>query len=108
MVQQKDRFPRQYDLCFGKRPLEELYDVRNDPWQIRNLADDAQFADVKQRLWSQLKTRLRSSGDPRIKGEDPWTDYAYRQTIGFGATFNLTLSEVERRLARERASHKPE
>ena len=108
MVDHQDRFPREYELCFGKRPLEELYDVRDDPAQIKNLADDARFADVKQRLWRQLQQRLRRSGDPRIHGEDPWKDYVYRQTIGFGATFNASLSDEERRRARERASHKPE
>lgn len=108
MVEHKDRFPREYELCFGKRPLEELYDVRNDPSQVRNLAQQPEFATVKERMWKQLRQRLESSGDPRIKGEDPWKDFVYRQTIGFGATFNASLSEKERRLARERATHKPE
>ena len=108
MVDHKDRFRHEYELCFGKRPMEELYDVRSDPSQVNNLAQDPKFAAVKQQLWRQLRERLESSGDPRINGEDPWKDYVYRQTIGFGATFNESLSHEERRLARERSSHKPE
>ena len=108
MVNQKDRFPREYQLCFGKRPLEELYDVQKDPGQTRNLASDEAHSAVKQKLWRQLQQKLEDSGDPRMDGLDPWKEYVYRQTIGFGATFNASLSEDERRLARQRASHKPE
>ena len=108
MVTHQTEFPREFELCFGKRPLEELYDVRRDPSQVENLADDPRLADVKERLWRQLRDRLTSSGDPRINGEDRWKDYVYRQTIGFGATFNASLSEEERQRARDKASHKPE
>lgn len=108
MMKHSKRFPQEYELCFGKRPLEELYDVRNDVWQVKNLASDPKFAELKQTLWKQLEETLRSTGDPRVNQHDPWQDYVYRQTIGFGATFNASLSEEERRLARERASHKPE
>ena len=103
-----EQFPREFDLCFGKRPLEELYDVRNDPWQVKNLAADPAFASAKEKMWKQLEDRLRSTGDPRVAGRDPWQQYVYRQTIGFGATFNASLSKEDRQLARERASHKPE
>ena len=65
MVDHKDRFWRQYELCFGKRPLEELYDVRSDPSQVNNLAQNPKFAAVKQQLWKQLRERLESTGDPR-------------------------------------------
>ena len=108
MVNQRERFPREYKLCFGKRPLEELYDVRKDLEQTHNLANDERFAVIKLKLWDRLQRKLKSSGDPRMDGYDPWQKYAYRQTIGFGATFNTSLSEEERRIARERASHNPE
>ncbi len=108
IVNEKDRFPREYELCFGKRPLEELYAVKDDPGQTKNLAHHHRFADVKRSLWKQLQTTLKESGDPRIEGRDPWKSYIYRQTIGFGATFNSSLSEEQRRSARQRAAHKPE
>ena len=31
----------------GKRPAEELYDLRNDPGQLDNIASDPAFADPK-------------------------------------------------------------
>ena len=57
---------------------------------------------------AQLLTYLKLTGDPRMEGRDPWQAYPYRQTTGFGATFNSTLSEQDRKAARERATHKPE
>ncbi len=108
LIENRERYPREYDLCFGKRPAEELYDTGADPGQVRNLATDADHAELKGRLRRVLEEDLRRSGDPRIEGRDPWQDYIYHQTIGFGATFNRSLSEEERRRARERSAHKPE
>ena len=42
---------------------EELYDLRNDPGEIVNLADDAAYADVKADLRSTLDTWMRDNGD---------------------------------------------
>ena len=108
MVQEKERFAHQYQLCFGKRPLEELYAVKDDPGQTKNLAQDHTYAEIKKSLWQRLQNTLKETGDPRVGGRDPWKSYVYRQTIGYGATFNDSLSDDERRLARERAAHKPE
>ncbi|MBL8176042.1 MAG: sulfatase [Bryobacterales bacterium] len=102
------QYAREYELCFGKRPAEELYDVRADRWQVNNLAASPQHQSTLQNMRSELETYLRQTGDPRIEGRDPWQSYAYRQTTGFGASFNSALPEQERQKARERATHKPE
>ena len=39
---------------------------------------------------------------------DPWQAYPYRQTVGFGATYNRTLSPAEREAAAGRGAHKPQ
>jgi len=101
-------YPREYELCFGKRPAEELYDVAADRWQVKNLASDGKHQETLKRMRGELEGYLKKTSDPRMEGRDPWQEYPYRQTVGFGATFNSTLSEEERRLARERATHKPE
>ncbi len=98
-------FAREFELGFGKRPLEELYDCNADPHQMQNLADDPAHAETKQRLWSRLESSLRASGDPRVDGIEAWQQYAYRQVEGFGATFNQLLSEDERLAARDRGKH---
>jgi len=51
---------------------------------------------------------LKDTEDPRISGSDPWQGYVYRQTAGFGASFNRSLPEAEREKARGRETHRPE
>jgi N-sulfoglucosamine sulfohydrolase len=102
------RFPTHYELCYGRRPAEELYDVRTDPHQIHNLAANPSLRGVREKLWQQLSSYLTQTGDPRVEGRDPWQDYPYRQTVGFGATFNRTLSAAERDAAAGRGAHKPQ
>jgi uncharacterized sulfatase len=58
-----------YDFAFGKRPAEELYDVRQDPDQIHNLASDPAYSQQKQQLSDRLLKLLRDAGDPRIIGD---------------------------------------
>ena len=70
-----DRF---WQLAFGKRPLEELYDVVADPCCLTNLADRPEHAALKDALWRELQEELERSGDPRIRGEgDIFETYEY-------------------------------
>jgi hypothetical protein len=39
-----------------------------------------------------LMSYLRATADPRIDGRDIWQAYAYRQTTGFGASFNTAVT----------------
>ena len=98
-------FPLAFELGFGKRPLEELYDCRADPHQMNNLAGDEAYESVRRELWTKLELALQGSGDPRVSGRDPWQGYPYRQVEGFGATFNRTLNASQRLAARERGKH---
>jgi N-sulfoglucosamine sulfohydrolase len=98
-------FPLAFELGFGKRPLEELYDTHSDPHQIYNLAEHPQHAEAKQKLWRRLKAHLEETADPRIDGKDPWQNYIYRQVEGFGATYNMSLTAQQRAAARARAKH---
>lgn len=69
-----------FDSAFGKRPAEELYDLRTDPDQMRNVADDPAHAAAKRRLADELLQRLRDAGDPRVVADPvpfehpPFTD----------------------------------
>jgi len=59
---------RNYQLCFGLRPDEELYDVKADPYQMKNLAADPRFAEVKASLKKGLTDYMRTTDDPRATG----------------------------------------
>ena len=58
-----------YDYAFGKRPHEELYLLKDDPDQIKNLAGDAKFAQVKKKLNRRLMSQLKKLKDPRVSGD---------------------------------------
>jgi arylsulfatase A-like enzyme len=71
-----------YDYAFGKRPAEELYDLRTDPEQMRNVAADPAHAAVRTELAKRLIDVLTAAGDPRVTGDGetfdrpPFTDVA--------------------------------
>eukprot|EP01050_Picozoa_sp_SAG11_P010699 SAG11_NODE_1087_length_5925_cov_2.708376_6_plen_115_part_00 len=53
-------------MCAGKRPREELYDLKNDPGYLHNVATDPAYAEVRARLEQRLLTVLREEHDPRL------------------------------------------
>jgi hypothetical protein len=60
-----------YDLAFGKRPQEELYDLRYDPDYMTNLAADPAYQQTRQELHDQLMQILRDQDDPRVVESPP-------------------------------------
>ena len=54
------------ELSFARRPDEELYDLRNDPDQLRNVASDIEYTTTRERLRRQLNSELIKSDDPRV------------------------------------------
>lgn len=60
---------RFYDIAFARRPGEELYDLRKDPHQMRNVAAEPAYAKEKARLAAQLMKILTEAGDPRVTGD---------------------------------------
>jgi hypothetical protein len=66
-----------YELAFGKNPAEQLYDVTKDPYQLQNLADQSQYAEIKADLAARLKRDLVETKDPRAIGKgDELDEYA--------------------------------
>lgn len=77
--QQDPQIRRFYDLCFAKRPADELYDLQGDPHQINNLADAPENRQILDGLRQQMKNYLRDTGDPRFTDEPVrFDDYPYR------------------------------
>lgn len=69
---------RWYELSFGKRSMEELYDIQEDPDCVNNLATDPAHAAAKTRLWKRLESRLVAQQDPRVLGDgDVFDQYPY-------------------------------
>ena len=57
-----------WKLNFGKRPAEELYDLKNDPFCTQNLADDLSYAVIKSEMKNEMEGRLLGQGDLRMIG----------------------------------------
>ncbi len=57
-----------WELNFGKRANEELYDLKKDPYCIDNLIDNPKLSKVKSELKAKLFAKLKSQGDPRMEG----------------------------------------
>jgi len=69
-----------FDMAFAKRPREELYDLENDPQQMRNVAAEPDYSERKNELSEQLTVYLRETGDPRETGQPfDWDGAVYFQ-----------------------------
>jgi arylsulfatase A-like enzyme len=65
-------------LCFGKRPAEEMFDIRNDPDCLNNLAGSPAQRERRNELEARLRAELTKQGDPRMAGQgDVFDKYPY-------------------------------
>lgn len=67
-----------WNLCFGRRPGEELYDLSADPDCVVNLADDPEWRERRDDYRRQMERELTEQGDPRMTGNgDVFDRYPY-------------------------------
>lgn len=69
-----NQFDNYYRLSFGKRPMEELYHVSEDPECLKNLATDVKFEQTKRTLQERMNKMLVEEGDPRALGHEEYFD----------------------------------
>jgi arylsulfatase A-like enzyme len=79
VVTHRQQDPVSFEYAVGKRPRQELYDIRTDPHCMVNLAKDIDSQDTLQRLHSRLLQELHQTGDPRVDVDPmfehpPYTD----------------------------------
>jgi uncharacterized sulfatase len=70
----RQKYPELFQLAFGKRPAEELYDIARDPFCLRNLAVGNQFAALRKALAKRLDQYLTATADPRATGQGAQLD----------------------------------
>jgi arylsulfatase A-like enzyme len=69
---------RYFDLAMGRRPAEELYDLRVDPGQVTNVIDQSRLAETRRALRESLDRWMTDTADPRAtRDDDRWDRYAY-------------------------------
>ena len=71
-----------WQLNFGKRTAEELYNIIEDPFCMKNLANDTTLIKLKAGLKKELIEKLTQQGDPRILGNgDVFDNYPYQGAV---------------------------
>ncbi|GAF84323.1 unnamed protein product, partial [marine sediment metagenome] len=68
MLEHRGEFEKLFEMGFGKRDAEELYDLNKDPDQLHNAASLVEYSQVKDKLAAVLMAELKSSKDPRVMG----------------------------------------
>jgi len=79
-----------WSMCFGLRPGVELYDLKQDPDFMSNLAEKADATALLTSLREQLHSELKRQGDPRMEGKGEIFDnylHAAKANVGFYEKF---------------------
>ncbi len=77
-LQPEDEEYPYFEMSFGMRPEEELYNIQDDTQCITNLAELPEYADIKAKLRQQMEAELTAQGDPRTLGNgDIFDKYPY-------------------------------
>jgi len=78
MLDNRAAYPQMFDLAFGFRPAEELYDLSKDPYQKTNVATDPAYARQRSKMSKEMDQWMRSTGDPRVDSTtDIFDTYPY-------------------------------
>ena len=62
-IRKKGKDTEQSEKLWQRRPFEELYDVQNDPQELKNIANDSSYGVVKERLKYRLKKWILETRD---------------------------------------------
>ncbi len=72
-----------FRMSFAKRPAEELYNVKEDPHQLNNLAGKPAYQPLKKHLSRTLSRELHALEDPReTDAKVKFDDYPYHVDYG--------------------------
>lgn len=70
------QWKRHFDWAFGKRPREELYVISKDPHEVKNVADDPDYATIRDQMRERLMAELARTKDPRLKNDGAFFETA--------------------------------
>jgi N-sulfoglucosamine sulfohydrolase len=89
-----------WNLSFGKRVEEELFNIVTDPQCLINLAEKPEFLSLKKELSAMMEKELLEQGDPRMLGKgDLFDKYPYAEEKGRDFYNRFLKGEISRKSA---------
>lgn len=79
---------------FEARPAELLYDLQQDPFEVNNLANDPEFADILRDLRTRLQARLKALPDLSFFPESVSVPAAAKDPLGFGKEQQARIGDL--------------
>ena len=90
MMENKDheKVKELFHNAFEKRPEEQLYDIKNDPYCVNDLSENADYDKIRENLRQRLDAELKKQGDPRMFGSQIYDSYPRYSTTRKFPGFN--------------------
>ncbi len=70
------QWKQHFDWAFGKRPREELYVISKDPHEVKNVADEPDYATIRDQMRERLMAELARTQDPRLEKDGAFFETA--------------------------------
>jgi len=92
----------------SRQPVEEFYDIENDPWEVNNLANDPEFAKRLSKMRAALFNKMREIGDTGIVPESMYEgiskdstvyDYVHNDDFPYNKVLETALAAGDEKLS---------
>jgi len=81
-TRRKKGIMKYWQMNFGKRQSEEMYNIIKDPFCMNNLANSKDFMGLKAKMKAEMTKKLTEQKDPRILGKgDIFDNYPYAGAV---------------------------
>ena len=81
-MRRKKGITEYWQFNFGKRVAEELYNIKEDPFCMKNLVGNENYAELKIKMETEMTQKLTEQDDPRIFGNgDIFDNYKYQGDV---------------------------
>lgn len=84
----------QAEAMFQKKEVEELYDLRNDPYELRNIVNKPQYRSVLKRMRSHLKKQAVTTRDLGFLHETEFHRRSKNSTPFYVGLANLNITRL--------------